>query len=151
VCRVQQLTGDLELEVRAQLLRLVVRLQNRGAGVEDLADGQHLGKLGVQEEAVVAQPGVRLRRILLGLAILDQVLDRVEAKTVDPLAQPKARDLQRQVGDRRVAVVEVRQSFPEEAVVILVADRRLVPNRLPRRSRITGIDRRPDVPVAVRR
>ncbi len=106
-----------------QLVRIVGG-QQEGTGAEDFADCEGVWGGGVEEGTVAPEPGVRLHGALLLLALLDQVLDRVQPETVGPhLVQPEGADPLCLGGDGRVTVVQVRHALLENPVVVLLADR----------------------------
>ena len=96
------------------------------------------------------QPGMRGVGVFLLLAVLDEVLDRVESEAVDAqVLKPVAGNRVHLGLDGRVGQVEIRHALPEEAVIEPVAGR--VPDLLAVGPAVARVIVGPDVPILMLR
>src|SRR5687768_14086760 len=86
------------------------------------------------------------------VALLDEIRNGVEPESIDAhLLEPERRDSLCFLACGGMLVVQVGHPMPENSVVVLVANGRLVPHLLSPRSLDVGLRRRPAKPAAVRR
>ena len=108
-----------------------------GPGLAD-TDGLRVHGEVVVSESLEVGKGARV--VLIGAALVDQVLHRIEPETIHPHGEPMVDDVIVVIHHRGILHIPVGHTAPEEAVIPAIAAPMPV---------TAGIGVRPDVPVAV--
>ena len=140
--RFYQCFRDGEREVGIELIRIV--RQDRARAVPHLANRVGIRRDAAHVGAIVAQHGMRPRRVRDLITLLYEVPNRVEPEAVHPhVFEPELRDALHFLQYGRGLVIQIRHAAPEQAEVVLIAHGRVMPVIGPPRLR-------PPVPGAMR-
>jgi len=119
--------GHFERKVRVELLGIVA--EQNVVAVRHLPDRERVRLHRVNVRFIIVEHCMRPGGVPHPAILLDEVWDRIEPESIDShVLQPKSRDFFRLRNDGWVRVVQVRHAAREQAVVVLVAHRRVVPD-----------------------